>query len=283
MIDKNGLHQANQRVCKPMISIVTATLNCANLLETAIQSIIQQDYPELEYVVIDGGSTDGTVDLIRRYEADIDAWVSEPDRGISDAFNKGISLCTGDIIGIVSADDYLLPQSLVRIAEAYCGHPEADVFYGNAVFVEPFNQRQFVVRPDVGLRTIWRRQSLKHAATFVTHRAYDRFGGFDSNYKLAMDYELILRFYTRGAKFIYLDWPLAAFRTGGISARHTYQTIREVRDISLRYGFSPMKAYPIYWLKLARLTAKHGLLRVGGIHLLNLYRSISARFSPYTP
>ena len=210
----------------PRISIITATLNSGGYLEEAIRSVLAQDY-RIEYIVVDGGSTDSTLDIIRKYESHIARWISEPDYGISDAFNKGIRMAAGDIISVVSADDYLLPGAVNCVVSALRAHPDADVIYGNSVYVEPFNNRQFIVRPDVGLKTIWRRQPLKHAATFVTRNAYERFGLFDTRYRLAMDYELILRFYVRGAHFVYVDQPLAAFRFGGASMRVPLDTIRE--------------------------------------------------------
>lgn len=263
------------------ISIITVVRNAKDTLEQTIQSFISQNYQRIEYIVVDGGSTDGTLDIIRKYESHISRWVSEPDKGISDAFNKGIHMASGDIIGIVSADDYLPPRALAYVAKTYSENPSADVIYGNAIFVEPYNQYQFVIRPDVGLNTIWRRQPLKHAATFVSRKAYERYGLFDLQYRLAMDYELVLRFYVGGAKFVYVDEPLAAFSTGGISAQRPVKTVREVRDIQLRYGSSPLKAYPIYWGKCLRLLARQQIIRGGGVPLINLYRRFSSRFTAH--
>jgi glycosyltransferase involved in cell wall biosynthesis len=264
------------------ITIVTVVRNNVVSIGGTIKSVIEQNNVNLEYIVIDGASIDGTVNIIRKYQTELTYWISEPDRGISDAFNKGIRMATGDIIGIVSADDYLLPGALEHVARTFFENPDADVIYGNAVFIEPYNHRQFVIKPDIGLRTIWRRQPLKHAATFVSRRAYEKFGLFDLQYRLAMDYELVLRFYLGGAKFVYVDHPLAAFRTGGISTHSPVRTVREVRDIQIRYGLSPLKAYPVYWGKCAKLLARQRIIRAGGVPLLNLYRQLSTRFTPHT-
>lgn len=260
------------------ITIITAVRNTKDTLEKTIQSVIEQNYEDIEYIIIDGGSTDGTLDIIRKYENSISRWVSESDKGISDAFNKGIRMATGDIIGIVSADDYLPPGALAQVAQAYKENPTADVIYGNAIFIEPYNQIQHIIRPDVGLNTIWRRQPLKHAATFVSRRAYERFGSFDLSYKLAMDYELILRFYTKGAHFVYIDSILGAFCTGGVSTRLYRRTIKEVRDISTKYGYSLTKANLIYVQKTIKLGFKQIVIHFGATNLLNLYRSYSGRF-----
>jgi len=279
MLDSSAT--CSSRASWPKFSIITVTLNSAATLEETIHSVIAQGYPQVEYVIVDGCSTDGTVDIIRKYEPFLARWVSEPDGGITDAFNKGLRMTTGEIVGIVSADDYLLPGALEQVAKVYLDHPEADVIYGNAVFIEPYNQRQFVVKPDADLRTIWRRQPLKHAATFVARQTYERFGLFDPAYRLAMDYELILRFYVQGARFVYLDTPLVAFRYGGANWTHLHDTIREARDISVRHGYSPLKAYPIYWGKLIKAWLRGLVVRANLVGLLNLRRHFSHRFSEY--
>lgn len=256
-------------------------MNGVNSIERTIESVVSQEGAEFEYIIIDGNSVDGTISIIKKYSDEIDYWVSETDNGIADAFNKGIRAASGDFIGIISADDYLLPGSLECVTKIGLKNPEVDIIYGNAVFVEPYNHRQFVIRPDIDLKTIWRRQPLKHAATFVSRKAYEHFGMFDLQYRLAMDYELVLRFYVGGARFVYVDQPLAAFSTGGISAQRPVKTVREVRDIQLRYGSSSLKAYPIYWGKCLRLLARQQIIRGGGVPLINLYRRFSSRFTAH--
>ncbi len=264
------------------ISIITAVLNNAATVEATIRSVIEEGYSNLEYIIIDGGSTDGTLDIIHRYQASLARWVSEPDRGISDAFNKGLLLATGDVIGIVSADDWLVPGALTRVAQTYGEQPDTDVIYGNAVVLDPRTDKQFVIKPDIGLKTIWQRQSLKHAATFVARRTYEKYGLFDLQYLFAMDYDLILRFYVNGAEFVYVDYPLAAFRTTGVNARNPFRTFREVRSISIRYGYPPYKAYGVYGMKCLRFGIKYGLYHIGAGAVADLYRSRSRRFARYS-
>ncbi len=268
-------------VTRPKISMITAVLNGKEHIEETINSVISQGYPNIEYIIIDGGSKDGTLDVIYQYESYIDKWVSEADKGISDAFNKGIKMASGEIIGIISADDYLLPGTLERVASTYEKERELDVIFGNAVFIEPFNQLRFIVKPDTDLKALWKRQALKHVATFVAKKTYDNFGLFDLQYRFAMDHELILRFYLKGAKFYYIDEPLAAFRTGGLAISNPYKASRETCDITLRYGHSPFKAYPNYWYKVIRQILRKAFYRSGFAALLNIYRKITHRFSIY--
>ena len=268
-------------VTRPKISMITAVLNGKDHIEETIKSVISQSYPNIEYIIIDGGSTDGTLDIINQYAAYLDKWVSEPDEGISDAFNKGIKMTSGEIIGIISADDYLLPGTLERVTSIYENDRELDVIYGDAVFIEPFNQLRFIVKPDTNLNDLWKRQALKHVATFIAKKTYNNFGLFDLQYKYAMDHELILRFYLRGAEFYYVNEPLAAFRTGGLAISNPYKASRETRDITLRYGYSPLKAYPNYWYKVIRQILRKAFYRSGFAAILNIYRKKSHRFSIY--
>ena len=118
------------------VSIVTVSYNCEATIEQTIQSVLSQDYDNVEYIIIDGGSTDGTIEIIRRYESNIAYWNSEPDRGISDAFNKGINCCTGEIVGILNADDLYLPGTVSTVVQAFQDNPEAGVVFGDQTFID---------------------------------------------------------------------------------------------------------------------------------------------------
>lgn len=263
------------------ISIITAVRNGAEGLEQTILSVLSQDYADLEYIIIDGGSTDGTLQIIRKYESLLSHWSSEPDRGISDAFNKGITLATGDIVGITSADDYLMPGALEAVHKAFSSSPVPDVIYGDAVYEEKDNGARFIVRPDRTMRNVWRRQPLRHASTFVNRKTYLKLGAFDLSYRYAMDYELILRFFVRGASFKYIDQPLAGIRSGGVSTQTPRKTVAEVRRISMNYGYSPFKASFFYLLKSVKLTLRQLLQRPPFFVFLNSYRRRSTRFSDF--
>ena len=261
------------------VSIVTAVLNGAGTLEETIHSVLSQEHDDVEHVVVDGGSTDGTLEIIRAFESRIGPWVSERDGGISPAFNRGIRMSTGEVVGIISADDYLWPGALREVVRVFEENPQADVVYGNAVYVEPHRGRQVLSRPDVGLTTIRRRASLRHAAVFVRRAAYDRYGLFDEGYRLAMDYDLILRFHLAGARFVYVDAPLAAIRVGGVSGQRFRETIREAREISIRHGLSPVVAHLISAGDLVKTLAKERLERSRLGWLIDGYRRLSPRFA----
>lgn len=225
---------------KPSISIITPTYNASRYLEQTLASVAEQDYPATEYIIVDGGSTDATMDIIRAHSGLVTRWVSEPDNGISDAFNKGIALATGEIIGIINADDYYHPGALAAVAKAVCEQPEYDVYYGDAIYERFDSGGVFRFRPDKDVgKNIWRRMPVSHPATFVRRTAYERYGLFDTRYRLAMDYELVMRMYRGGARFHYVEEILSHFRYGQPCR---LDGLREVRDIAVANGLSPIIA-----------------------------------------
>jgi glycosyltransferase involved in cell wall biosynthesis len=259
------------------ISIITATFNSERHLERCLESIHSQG-GELDHVVIDGGSTDGTLAILERYRGKFSHFVSEPDRGISDAFNKGLRLCSGDVIGIVSSDDYLLPGALDKIRQDWAERGACDVVFGNVIFLD--SPEGVIVRPDASLKSIWSRQPLKHAAMFVARSTYARLGGYSCDWRCAMDYELTLRFYVRGCSFRYLDANLAAVRPGGFSYKNLGRTMKEVCEIAEQYGASVVKTRPLLLAKLVRVYVRQVLISSPCFApLLRLYRSRNPRFS----
>jgi glycosyltransferase involved in cell wall biosynthesis len=264
------------------VSVVTAVLNSGNILERAIESIHAQRGVEIEHVVIDGGSTGETRDVLNEYRSRFAVFVSEPDGGIAAAFNKGIALATGDVVAILSADDFLLDDSLATVAQVFERDPKVDVVYGDALFEDPLTGDRVVVHPDRDLKTVWRRQPLKHVSMFVRRSAYDRFGTFDPTLRFAMDYELVLRMRVRGANFRYLPRPLAAFRGEGVSQARFTSTVREVRDVSVALGYPRWRANFWFVLKVLRLTLKSRLKGRLRVVLSRIYRRLSPRFGKRT-
>lgn len=263
------------------ISIITICLNSEKTIEHTIQSIINQKYLNLEYLIIDGGSTDGTLKIVEKYRQNIDYFVSEQDKGISDAFNKGIERANGDLIGIVSADDYLPEGSLEAVAEIWNVNQDVDVIYGNSIVFGLGSKKRFVVKPDKDFRAIWKRAPLRHSAMYITRKAYLKFGRYDIKYHLAMDNELILRYYLKGARFVYANKTIGAFCVGGINNQYFMKTIAEVRDISIYHGYSRTKAYLWFFIKSIRCYIRSQLYKLHLFPLINMYRNFSPRFKKY--
>ena len=250
----------------PRFSIITVTFNSARYLPETMASVLEQDFSDLEYIVIDGGSTDGTLDIIREH-ATRDGrirWISEPDDGISDAFNKGLALAGGEIVGIINSDDTYLPGALRTVAETFAAHPDCDVFHGDMLRFQG-NRPLFLLKPANVERHIWHEMPLNHPATFVTARAYKKVGGFSKALRVAMDYDLILRLYKSGCCFHYIEQPLAAMRYGGASDAAFMSGLREVREASINTGYPTWKAYVWFSWRVVKIAIKN-ILRMLGLY-----------------
>ena len=205
----------------PLISVVTVSYNAVTTIEQTILSVINQTYSNIEYIIIDGGSTDGTVDIIRKYADRIAYWVSEPDKGIYDAMNKGIRMATGDIVGIINSDDfYHRTDILTKVMNAFQDKVTQAV-YGDVRFVNPDNLdktvRYYSSKKFTPRR--FRYGFMPAHPTFFTYRKYfDEFGYYKTDYRIAADYVLLIRFlYTHHLKAKYLPLDFMKMRTGGAS------------------------------------------------------------------
>lgn len=215
---------------KPLISILTVVLNADRLIETTLKSIAAQTYDNVDYVVMDGGSTDGTVDLLRSYSDVIDYWVSEPDKGLYDAMNKAAAHCLGDLIGVIGAGDWYDPDAVANIANRYLA-TDADLIYGDV----------FVVDAQTGYE-VWRKSdavgmpitmsSISHPSTF-TRRSLMGKKPFDTHFSIAADYDLCLRLYVRGCRFEHAGATIIHMLAGGVSGAS--KTLGEVYAIHRRY------------------------------------------------
>jgi len=225
-------------------SIITPTFNSRTTLREAVEGVLEQQGVALEYLIIDGGSTDGTVELIEEL-ADGNSCIrsiSEPDCGIADAFNKGLAMASGDWIGILNSDDCYASGALATVAAAIEANPGVDVIHGNMLRLDEEGRPLFILHPADLDSAIWHQMPLNHPTVFVSRRAYERVGGFDRSLRIAMDYDLILRLYKAGAKFVYLDRTLAHMRYGGASDDQLWAGLREVYAVSIRHGFPAWKA-----------------------------------------
>jgi glycosyltransferase involved in cell wall biosynthesis len=216
-----------------MISIITVTFNSAVFLSHTIDSIRYQNYSNYEYIIIDGGSTDGTLDIIKNNLDIIKYWVSEPDEGIYDAMNKGISVASGRIIGILNSDDWLEPNALnevhncaVNIEEdIFIIHGKIATFNANDIFIREHGPKNYI-----GYQLF--STPFKHPAMFVTKATYDNFGLFNINCGLASDYDLMLRFFYGGVKDYYINKVLTNVRLVGVSTGgNSNATYRELYNI----------------------------------------------------
>lgn len=220
----------------PKISIITVCYNSKAHLEEAINSVLNQTYSNKEYIVIDGGSTDGTLDIINKYRDKIDYFVSEKDRGISDAFNKGIKAATGDVIGICNADDLLASDCMQIVADNY--EEGVDIYRMNEVVKNFETGEEFLTKPTLVYGKLLMNHYTCHMGCFVTKAAYERYGMYDVNLRIQMDTDLLRRFTVKGAKYKYVDANCGFFRRGGVSTSGVNRRNYERKLIMKRYGAS---------------------------------------------
>ena len=211
------------------VSVITVTFNSEKTLEQTIKSVIEQGYDNLEYIIIDGGSKDGTLDIVNRYRNKINVVISEKDNGISDAFNKGIHRATGEVIGIINSDDLLVEGALSAVSEAY--QDDIDVYRGNLLIWNDSNGEQYVCSPTMHFDIRRNLLSVCHPSTFISKKAYEKWGLYDVDMRYMMDADLLFRFYREGAKFKHVDQNLAVFRLGGVTSDDWKKKIPEYRKV----------------------------------------------------
>lgn len=244
------------------ISVITATWNCAQTLPDCLASVAQQRYDNIEHVIIDGASTDGTIDVVNRHIEHVAVFKSERDKGIYDALNKGIALATGDVIGFLHADDlYASGDVLSKVAKAF-EDPSVCAVYGDLEYVSQLDLNKVVRR--------WQSNSFKrqdlgwgwmpaHPTLYVRREWYTRIGGFDISYRIAADYLSILKLFTQPEfKTVYIPDVLVTMRLGGASNRSFKAILRKSKEdwTALRScDFSiPSAMRAIAWKNLSKLS-----------------------------
>ena len=244
------------------ISIITVCYNSATTIRDAIQSVLSQNHPDIEYIIIDGNSQDGTVEIIKSFGKKIDHWISEPDKGIYDAMNKGIALATGEVVGILNSDDFYFDHSILsKVADAFSDE-KVDSIFGDLIFVDPVDLNKVVRRysskgwnPE---RFAWGFMPA-HPTFFVRRKYYEQFGLFKTDYKIAADYEILIRLlYVHKLSYRYLPLTMVKMRKGGVSSNGIRSTIvlndeiiRGCRENGIKTNI--FKVYPKYVVKLFEL------------------------------
>lgn len=229
---------------KPLITIITVVKNGVKYLEQSLLSVINQTYENIEYIIIDGCSTDGTLDIINNYDDYIDYWISEHDNGIYDAINKGIKLATGDYIAVLQSDDWYEPDIVNSIAEEILKHKltTPNVIYSNYTIV---NETYSKVSRVESTLEYWLGMTISHQSMFVSADVYTMLGGYETGYRLAADYEFFIRMVTGGVVFIGINHYGVFFRLGGNSSLSNRKSIDEAIKINSKY--------------LGRFSRKHAL------------------------
>jgi glycosyltransferase involved in cell wall biosynthesis len=257
----------------PLISVVTVTRNAEKTIERTINSVLQQNRTDVEHIVVDGGSTDSTLAILERFNDQLEYWISEPDRGIFDAMNKGISLARGRFIGILNADDYYLPGALDLVAqkiETIFG----GIIYGDYIFVAADAVVQFPVKVNLNLT---RGMTLGHPAMFVSFATYDRIGLYNPNFKFSGDLEFALRALKSDVVFNPIAQPLAVFESGGAAERNLVPASIEAARAIRRHS-SLIETVPFLLRFAQRLVSRNVLRFVGAIFGRRAYVALKRRY-----
>ncbi len=207
------------------ISLITVTYNSGKTLSTTLESVLAQNHPNIEYIIVDGASKDNTVDIIKEYEPRFKGtlkWVSEPDKGLYDAMNKGIRMATGDAVGILNSDDFFTTNDILQqVSDAFEANKELDAVYGDVHFVNPDNLEKCVRYYS---SKVFRRELMKlgfmpaHPSFYLKKEHFEQFGLYKMDYKIAADFEFLLRvIYKEGIRTQYLPLDMVTMRTGGAS------------------------------------------------------------------
>jgi len=235
------------------VTIITVCLNSAKTIEDTIRSVLSQDYEGIEYLVVDGGSADGTLDILKKYHDRIQKYISEPDNGIYDAMNKGIKLAAGEILGFLNSGDVYVDQTVIgQIVKSIQTH-NADCCYGDLEYVAENNPNRTVRR--------WKSQLYRdglfekgwhppHPTFFAKKSIFDKYGGFDLSYDIGADYELMLRFLKKhGIKSCYIPDVLVRMRNGGKSNKNLWQIIKANMECYRAWKRNGLEISPLIMLK----------------------------------
>ncbi len=235
------------------VSIITICYNAVDHIDETIRSVVMQDHKDIELIVIDGGSTDGTQQKIARYNEVIAHSVSEKDKGVYDAMNKGLRAATGDVIAFVNAGDMIAHRSCVSEMVGAFGSSDAEAIYGDAYMVDPHDIKK-VVRFWRG--GVYRREAFRngwmppHLGTYIRKNVYNRFGHFREDLKVSADYELMFRFmYKHRIRVQYIPKVLVRFRLGGVSNRSLAHIWRANLEVYKAWGLNGEKVSPLIILR----------------------------------
>lgn len=264
----------DQKAGYSKVSVITICYNSVKTLEQTIQSIINQTYRNIEYIIIDGGSTDGTLDIIKKYASEITYWVSEKDNGISDAFNKGLAVATGEIIGILNADDIYTERAIELAVRTLEDNPGIGFVFGDMHHADAGGNIIHKITGDPNYKNSIRftMPAILHPTVFVRRNVYLKHGYFNLNFKTAMDYEFFLRITVLGAMGMHIPQVLAIMRLGGESTKNITRGCKEVMIASTYYGYNKYLACGRFCIMCVKIYARKLLEKLGLHNVVKLYR-----------
>lgn len=239
---------------KPLVSIITVTKNSAASVEKTINSVLGQTYGNIEYIIIDGESNDDTLNIVKKHDDKIAYWLSEKDKNLYDAMNKGIKCCTGDIVGIVNSDDWLEKDAVEAVVTEFLRNTGSDLVHGNLNARKENGELECILKPRLYKFAFYISLPFYHPTCFVTKRTYLQFGAFNIDYTIVADYELILRLKKNNVKMVYLDKVISNMPSGGVSNRpgNFKKTMQESLRAKLANGYNPLLSRIGLWIHVGK-------------------------------
>ncbi len=242
-------------ISQPKLSIITPSYNQSDFLEETICSILDQDYHDLEYIIIDGGSTDSSVEIIKRYDEHIAYWVSEPDNGQTHAINKGLKRATGDIIAWINSDDVYVPGAFERVAKAFYENPDADIIYGDGLLIDSNGNR---IKRRYGINfnyNMWFYGVVEpfQPEVFYRRRAIEKAGLLDESFHMMMDREWWIRMARCGCRFHHIPELLGALRRHDDAKSSKHKKINDEDRWRIHnmywegFRFNDLRLHKIHW------------------------------------
>lgn len=238
---------------QPLVTVITPSWNSVEFIERTIRAIVNQTYKNIEFIVVDGGSTDGTVDVIKRYAGEISWWVSEKDEGMYHAINKGMARASGDIVAYLNSDDIYYPDTIAQVVASFSEHPEADLIYGDLDLIDAkdkvlYNQKypDFLAKHFANANY----SMIGQPASFWKSNLLKKIGFFDENFKMAADFDFFVRAGAAG-KMLHVNKTLAAFRVHekSLTSRQLQLNFAEINLMREKHGV----AYKRLTSKISRI------------------------------
>ena len=236
------------------ISIITATYNRAHIIKDCIESVLRQKYTNYEYIIVDGASKDNTVEILKEYESKFEGrmrWISEPDKGLYDAINKGFKMATGDVVGIINSDDYFHRDDTFEVIAKAFEEPGVNAIYADERVVDDKDKTLYYDRGNY-FRTWMYRIGLMpgHASFYAKKSLFEQYGYYKTDYKITADYELMMRFaYINHVKMKYIPEDLLSFRTGGMSTQMSQKMRLHKEQVKACRENGLFCIQPMIWIK----------------------------------
>jgi glycosyltransferase involved in cell wall biosynthesis len=243
--------------------VVTPVLNSEAFVEQTILSIINQDYKNIEYIIIDGGSTDGTLDIIKKYADKIDLWVSEPDKGIYDAQNKGVFKAKGEYFAVLNSGDYFAEKDVVsKVAAKIKSGLNVDYVYSDALLIKQTENNR-VVKFYSDISNILKFNPIPHPTLFSKTEFFKKSGGFDCTYKVSADYDYVFKLLTNNCSGLKIDAYTVFIRQGGYSYLNMLSA-SEILSIQKKYCKDWLRIYFRFFLRVLHFKTLRILLKIIG-------------------